>query len=242
MPVREGDVTKIGFWLETENQKSCEMARVAGFDFVIFDMEHGIISDNTVDRLLPYCLHLGLAAYVRVSEATQPRIQTALDIGATGVILPQIADLAHARAVTRFAKFPPLGSRGLGYSRTQGYGAASDEFIAGENAERLCFPMIETVGAYEQADEIAALPCVDGLFIGPSDLSLNRGRGVFSASPADMADMERIAKAARQAGKPWAAAAGNPHYRREAIKMGAAFLTAADDLSALLEGFKALRN
>lgn len=235
-------MTEIGFWLETENQKSCEMARVAGYDFVIFDMEHGIISDNALDRLIPYCNHLGFKTYVRVSEATQPRIQTALDIGVTGVILPQILNLAHARAVTSFAKFPPLGLRGLGYSRTQGYGAASNEFIADENAKRLCFPMIETAGAFEDVNAIAALPCVDGLFIGPSDLSLNRGRGVFSVNRADIADMERIAEAARSAGKPWAAAAGNATYRREAIRAGAAFATAADDLSALLAGFKALQN
>jgi 2-dehydro-3-deoxyglucarate aldolase/4-hydroxy-2-oxoheptanedioate aldolase len=234
-------VTEIGFWLETENQKSCEMARVAGYDFVIFDMEHGIISDNALDRLVPYCNHLGFKTYVRVSEATQPRIQTALDIGAFGVILPQIHDLAHARAVTSFAKFPLLGARGLGYSRTQGYGAASNEFIAEENAKRLCFPMIETAGAFADVDAIAALPCVDGLFIGPSDLSLNRGRGVFSANEADIADMEKIADAARKVGKPWAAAAGNAAYRRQAVRAGAAFVTAADDLSALLAGFKALR-
>ena len=203
-------------------------------------MEHGILDDAALDRLVPFSLCLGLTAYVRVSEASQAKIQTALDIGASGVILPQLRDATHALEVTRFAKFPPLGARGLGYSRTLDYGAASDDYLERENSSRLCFAMIETAGAFADAETIAALPCVDGLFVGPADLSLARGRGVFSASPVDVADMQHIAEAARRAGKLWAAAAGNRDYRAEALKHEPVFVTAADDLSALYAGFKAL--
>ena len=232
--------TMTGFWLETDNQKACEIARLVGYDLVIFDMEHGILDDASLDRLVPLCLSLGLSAYVRVSEATQPKIQTALDIGASGVILPQLRDLAHARDVTRFAKFPPLGQRGLGYSRTQAYGAATNDFIRRENDTRKCFAMIETASAFEVAEAIVDLPCVDGLFVGPADLSLARGRGVFTASPADLADMSHVAALARSAGKTWAAATGHRAYREEALRLEPFFVTAADDLSALYAGFRIL--
>jgi 4-hydroxy-2-oxoheptanedioate aldolase len=98
--------------------------------------------------------------------------------------------------------------------------------------------MIETASAFEDVSEIASLECVDGLFVGPADLSLARKRGVFAARPEDIADMARIARAARQVGKPWAVAAGNPAYRNEALLRGPAFATSADDLSALMLGFR----
>jgi 2-keto-3-deoxy-L-rhamnonate aldolase RhmA len=175
-----------------------------------------------------------------VAEATQSRIQPPLDIGAAGVILPQIRDLRHAETVTRFAKFPPLGARGLGYSRTLNYSGADNEFIARENGQRSCWAMIETAGAFADAAAIAGLPCVDGLFLGPSDLSLARGRGVFSASAADLDDLRVVAGAAASAKKPWAAAAGNRNYRMEALRHDPDFVTVADDLSALQAGFAAL--
>jgi 2-keto-3-deoxy-L-rhamnonate aldolase RhmA len=232
--------TKSAFWLESDYQKACEIARIVGYEAVIFDMEHGILDERALDRLIPFCDEIGLDTYVRVSEATQPRIQTALDIGAVGVILPQIQSLAHARAATAYSKYPPLGARGLGYGRTQSYSMASNAFITAENRDRQCYVMIETAGAFDEVEEIAALSCVDGLFIGPGDLSLARGRGVFAARPEDMEDMKRIAAAATVRGKLWAAAAGNPQYRREALTLDPAFLSSADDLSALLTGFRQL--
>lgn len=232
---------ELAFWLESDSQKACEIARLAGFDIVIFDMEHGILDELVLDRLIPFCSGLGLSSYVRVSEATQPRIQLALDIGAEGVILPQIRDLAHAEAVAQFTKYPPVGLRGIGYSRTMSYDAPTEGYIAAENRDRLCYVMIETPGALASVAQIAGLPFVDGLFIGPSDLSLTRGRGVFQASPADIDDLRMIAAAARQAGKRWAAAAGHPGYRKEALALDPAFIAAADDLSALAAGFRLLR-
>jgi 2-dehydro-3-deoxyglucarate aldolase/4-hydroxy-2-oxoheptanedioate aldolase len=231
---------RTGFWLETDNHKACEIARLAGYDVVVFDMEHGSLDENCLDRLIPFCNGLGLMTYVRVSDAAQPRIQIALDMGAGGVIVPQIRDLAHARQSAAFAKYPPRGARGLGYSRTQNYGAPSDSFIAKENDTKKCLMMIESVGALRDAKAIAALDCVDGLFVGPADLSLARGRGVFSASKEDMADLASVAKAAKSSGKIWGAAASHPAYRKRAIRLGADFVTAADDLSAMVAGFKQL--
>ncbi|MCZ6860645.1 MAG: aldolase/citrate lyase family protein [Alphaproteobacteria bacterium] len=231
---------KSAFWLESDNQKACEIARIAGYELIIFDMEHGVLDTGALDRLVPLCSEIGLETYVRVSEATQPCIQTALDIGAAGVILPQIKNLDHARSATAYSKFPPLGIRGIGYSRIQSYGAASDAFIAAENQDRQCYVMIETSGAFDDVAEIAALDSVDGLFIGPGDLSLARGRGIFAARPGDTDDMKRIAAVAAEKGKPWAAAAGDPRYWKVAAALDPAFLTSADELSAMLIGFRQL--
>lgn len=240
MNTEVGERPGLAFWLETDNQKACEIARLAGFDTIVFDMEHGVLDEIILDRLIPFCNGLGLITYVRVSESTQPRLQMALDIGADGVILPQIRDLQHARSTATFAKYPPLGLRGLGYSRTMAYGSPGEDFAAQENGTRRCYVMIETPGALAEAAEIAALPWVDGLFIGPSDLSLSSGRGVFRATDADFSDLAHIAACAHQAGKRWAAAAGNAAYRKRALALQPDFVTAADDLSALVIGFQTL--
>ena len=80
-------------------KKACEIARLASFELVVFDMEHGILDLRALDRLLPFCQSIGLQALVRVAEATRPNIQHALDIGADAIILPQILGHQHAREV-----------------------------------------------------------------------------------------------------------------------------------------------
>jgi 4-hydroxy-2-oxoheptanedioate aldolase len=230
----------LAFWLESDAHKTCEIARLAGYDTVIFDMEHGTIGETSLDRLVPFCNQLGLATFVRVREANQARIQIALDSGARGVILPQIKHIEHAWNSAPAAKFPPRGTRGMGFSRIQHYGAADDAWAVAQNSATTCYVMIETQGAFDDCEAIARMECVDGLFIGPSDLSLNRGRGVFSCKPADIADMDRIAKAATAAGKLWGAAAGHNAYRAEASLRQPDLLAIADDLTALRLGFDAL--
>lgn len=228
------------FWLQTANQHACEIAHIAGFDSVVFDLEHGVFDLSAVDRLAPFCAAIGLKCFIRVAEAGRPAIQAALDIGAAGVILPQIEDLDHAARVSALAKFPPLGSRGIGYSRTTQYDGATPEFAAAENARRACYAMIETAGGFRDAQAIAALPCVDGLFIGPGDLSLARGRGIFGDTAEDRADLETVAKAAKAAGKLFAAAGPTRGYAKQAAELGAAFVAEGDELTAMMIGFKSL--
>ena len=233
---------KLAFWLETPSQAACEVAAAARFDIALFDMEHGVISNGELDRLVPLCRGLGLETFVRVGTADRLAIQHALDTGADGVILPQIRDAAHAREATAYAKYPPLGSRGMGFGRIQGYGAMADDFAERENRRTLCYAMIETPTALAEAGAIAALDTVDGLFVGPGDLSLSRGRGPNRWREADLADLRAIADAAAGAGKHFATTGGEkPVARALGEEVGAAFMSACDDLSALVAGFGALK-
>jgi len=237
MPRRIATRTQLGFWLMTESHAALEIARIAGFELVILDMEHGAISPEAADVIVPFAKGLGLAVYSRVAAAERVPIQKALDSGADGVIIPQIRDLAHARAVTAFAKYPPLGTRGLGFSRADGYGSNAKDFVRRENRRTLCLPMVETPGALADADQIAALATVDGLFLGPSDLSLTRGRGMLKLDAADFRDARRVARAAKGAGKLFTLSGASDKSRRFAVREGASFIGAYDDLSALVDGF-----
>ena len=226
----------VGFWLMTANPYACEIGREVGYDIVVLDLEHGTWNPESADRVIALGRAIGLTVYSRVSGAARVPIQSALDAGAAAVIVPQIRDVGHARDAASYAKYPPLGTRGIGHSRINRYGGFAPEFLEAENRRTQCIVMIETQEAFDDVERIAALPAVDGLFIGPGDLSLTRGRGLNRDTPADAADHRRIVEAARSAGKAWSMAAGHPRRRRFAADFGAAFITTTDDLSAIRAG------
>jgi 2-dehydro-3-deoxyglucarate aldolase/4-hydroxy-2-oxoheptanedioate aldolase len=229
----------IGFWLMTANAYACEIGAEVGYDFVVLDLEHGTFNPESADQIIALARARGLAVYSRVSGAERVPIQQALDAGADVVIVPQVRHLEHARQATACAKYPPLGTRGIGHSRINRYGGFSPDFLEAENRRTRCIVMIETQEAFDDVERIAALPTVDGVFIGPGDLSLTRGRGLNRDTPADTADHRRIVEAARKAGKPWSMAAGHPRRRRFAADLGAEFVTTTDDLSAIRDGLAA---
>ncbi|KTR03542.1 hypothetical protein NS365_18295 [Aureimonas ureilytica] len=191
------------FWLTAPVFPHVEIARDAGFTAVVLDIEHGTFNLDDLDRVIPFCRALGMRVYAKVLGPLTEPIQQALDFGADAVIIPHIADVAHARDVTASAKYPPLGRRSYAGGRTVGYGPAPDNYASSENARTRCWPMIESREALADVEKIAMLPTVDGLFAGPTDLSMAAGNERYVFSDEDKADIARIATAAKAAGKPW---------------------------------------
>jgi 2-keto-3-deoxy-L-rhamnonate aldolase RhmA len=227
---------QLAFWLESPNFAACEIARMIGFDTVVLDMEHGTIGVESADCVIARCRAAGLRCYSRVAAAERVPVQQALDSGADGVILPQIVDYAHANIAAAYAKFPPLGQRGVGFSRIMDYGinrTIGDEFFAEENARTTCLPMVETPGALRDIEAILALKTVDGLFIGPSDLSMTCGRGSFKFSVEDKQAFSTVAAATRKAGKILGLPATTAEAYSFALAEGATLVTLSDDLTAL---------
>lgn len=230
---------EIAFWLMSANENACEIAALLGYGTAIIDMEHGTFDSLSAARSITVCKAMGLRVFTRVDSAERVPVQHALDFGSDGVILPQIADLAHARRATSFAKYPPIGTRGFGGGKTVRFLPAPEHFVNAENERVKCWAMIETVGALEAVEKIVKLPSVDGLFIGPNDLSLARGRGEYHADGSDHGDISRIAAAARAAGKPWAMPITSPGDRELAGKLGVSFMAISDDVTALRDGLEA---
>ena len=115
------------FWLESPSIAACEIAQLVGYGIVVIDMEHGTTDTKTCDNIVAFCRALKLTCYVRVAAADRLLIQQALDYGASGVMLPQITDAAHAAEVSAYAKYPPLGSRGLPVPGEAAYLLAAEE-------------------------------------------------------------------------------------------------------------------
>ena len=165
-------------------------------------------------------------------------IQQILDAGAHAIILPQVRDLEHARIGSAFAKYPPVGLRGMGTPRSLIYGDTPDDFVVKENTRTMCLVMIETPGALRDVAEIVALPTVDGLLMGPYDLSLTRGRGQYRRTKEDLKDSDRIAGAAKKAGKFLGMNGGDAAGFRAAIASGADLVSIAEDLGAMNAGLR----
>jgi 2-dehydro-3-deoxyglucarate aldolase len=234
-----GHQPDIALWLMTPNEDACEIASMLGYGTIIIDMEHGSFNHASAARSITVCKALQLRVFTRVDSAERVPIQHALDFGSDGVILPQISDLEHARRATSFAKYPPLGSRGFGGGKTVRYLPAPQHFVAAENRRVTCWAMIETPNALADVERIAALETVDGLFIGPNDLSLARGRGEYLADGQDHDDIARIAKAAGAQNKPWAMPIASREDRDFACSLHIAFMAITDERTALRDGLEA---
>ena len=232
----------IGCWLQTPSPWVCEILAAVGYDAVFIDGDHGILSYESIDPILALARSLKLQVFCRVATADRRHIQQALDSGADGLVLPQIRDLAQAREATEYAKYPPLGGRGMGAPRSLNYQDTPSTFVIDENRRTKCFVMIETPGSFEQVAQIAELPTVDGLFMGPYDLSLTRGRGQYQASEADKKDAEIIANSAAMKSK----LLGMPAFSKDdlvfARNHSAYVITIADDVSMLVEGLRTKRD
>jgi 4-hydroxy-2-oxoheptanedioate aldolase len=225
-------------WLSGPNAAAAEIAADIGYRAAVLDIEHGSFDLDALDRFIPLLKGLGLEVLAKVLGPGRGPIQQALDFGADAVIIPHILNAEHAERVCAFAKFPPVGDRSFAGGRTVGYGAPDDEWLKGQDTKTRCYPMIEQAGALREIERILALETVDGVFIGPSDLSLRRDRGVYKRTPADFADLKIVADAATAAGKHWLLPAWSVSEKEFALANNAHTLVLTMEHGALAHGLK----
>lgn len=226
-------------WLSSPGFAAAEIVADLGYGAVVLDIEHGSFDLADLERYIPFLRGLGLDVLAKVLGPERGPIQQALDFGATAVVIPHVESAAHAAAACAFGKFPPLGDRSFAGGRTARYGGFDDDWIARQDKDTRVYPMIEDAGAIEGIADILALPTVDGVFVGPSDLSLRRKRGAYTRSGDDFADLQVVADAARAAGKPWVLPAWSPEEKQFALDNGADQLVLTMEHGAIMAGFRA---
>ena len=159
-----------------------ERMGVMGVESITLDMQHGSIENAHLLGMLQAIRAGGALPLARLAWNRPELIMKALDYGIEGVICPMVDSAAGAAAFVRAAKYPPLGNRSFGPFRAALH--HEGDYFVDANRETMCFVMIETAGAVEELEEIAATPGLDGLYIGPWDLSVSLGL----AGKADFAD------------------------------------------------------
>lgn len=229
----------IACWLSVPDVAFIEIASDVGYGTIVFDVEHGTFDLKDLDRLIPLATHCGLDVLVKVEGPRAEPIQQALDFGAAGVVVPHIGNAAHASAICAASKYPPLGSRSFAGGRPVRYDVPADSYCDDDNRKTRCFAMVETAEALADVEKIVALPTVDGVFVGPSDLSLTRGRGKYRYTEADRADLTRIVEGCLHAGKPWIMPAWRVEEQAFAKQHGAAIIVVAEQQGAMAMGLKA---
>lgn len=195
----------LGMFFDTASTFIMECLGRTGLDFVIIDNEHSPIEAESSAEFILAAERVGLTPLCRVREVSRPAILKLLDVGAQGLIIPQIYNVEQVREVISHAKYYPVGQRGFCPSRKDGWGfdglGSVAETMDYFNRETLLLPQCETVGALESIEEIAALDGVDGIFVGPYDLSISMGMPGEFGRPEFQAALDRIIRACKAAGK-----------------------------------------
>lgn len=165
----------IGSWLTIPHQAVIEILGSAGFEWLTIDMEHSPISIETIMNLIGHIQGNGMQALVRVSKNEEVAIKRVLDAGADGVIVPMIKNKEEAIQAVNFVKYPPLGKRGVGLNRAQKYGTAFDTYQKWVKEEAVVIAQIEHIEAVHNLEEIFSVEGIDGIIVGPYDLSASMG-------------------------------------------------------------------
>ncbi|MFA6136933.1 MAG: aldolase/citrate lyase family protein [Sulfurimonas sp.] len=165
----------IGSWVTIGHPSVIDIMSSAGFEWLVIDMEHTSIDLTMAHNLIATIQANGMKALVRVSKNEEVIIKRILDMGADGIVVPMIKSKIDALEAIDYAKYPPVGKRGVGLFRAQKYGLGFDEYKKWVNEELVIIAQIEHIEAVENIEEIITTDGIDGVIIGPYDLSGSMG-------------------------------------------------------------------
>lgn len=198
-----------GAWQTLPGTNHARAVARAGVDWICVDTEHGNIDDGAMHEAVNAIVKEGVSPIVRIAACESWMVKRALDSGAHGIIVPLIYSVDDAKKIVTAAKFPPQGQRGFGspfatqaFSKTTPGVAGMGEYLMKSNEGLLTIVQIETASALEQVEEIAKIPGIDMLFVGPFDLGNNIGRPILGPMHSELVTaINRIKDAAHAAGK-----------------------------------------
>lgn len=185
------DKPSVGSWLQIPNPSVAEIMGQAGYDWVAVDMEHGSIGTHQLPDLFRALELGGTLPLARLAQGSVKDCKQALDAGAGGVIIPMIDNAGQLEALRQACCWPPIGTRGVGFSRANLFGKHF-EVYAGEAQNPMMIAMIEHIRAVQNLDDILTVKGLDAILIGPYDLSASMGMTGRFDSPEFIAVIDEI--------------------------------------------------
>lgn len=214
-----------------------------GFDGVWFDHEHVGFSMENLEVATLAIRSVGMENFVRIAPTDYALVTRCLEAGAGGMMAAQIHSAEQAEEFVTWTKFAPRGCRGLNTSGYDGGFAslAPAEFCKIANEKTFLAIQIETLGALEECDQIAAIDGVDLLFVGPSDLSQSLGVTGDFFNPKCLEAIDRVSAACRNHGKTWGAVCASPEHADMMTEKGCLMLSPSSDTKIINAGVQAIK-
>lgn len=237
----------VGSFLGMGGAGVAECMALAGLDYCIIDTEHGPFDVETAMDMIRAAELNGMTPLVRVKDGKRNSVLKMLDVGAKGLIIPFLNSVEEMKEIISYGKYFPLGERGVAFGRGAGYGYAEhvknglEDYFRICNRETMLIPQCERVGCLEHIEEITALEGIDGIFVGPYDLSASMGIPGQFDKPEFKEAVARILKACKDHGKFSMIYCGNTEIAKMRLAQGFDSATLACDYNILTEAYQAAR-
>lgn len=183
--------TLLGTMVTLPNAAVAEILADVGFDWLFVDGEHGPLTIHDIEGILQAVGHR-TPCLVRVPAAGEIPIKTVLDLGADGIIVPQVNTAEETERIVQWARYAPLGSRGVGLARAHGYGRRFKEYVETANERTTVVVQAEHIRAVENIESIVKVPGIDAVLLGPYDLSASLGKMGQIDDPAVLSAIDRV--------------------------------------------------
>ena len=235
----------LGTFFQLGGNTAVECLGISGLDFFVIDTEHGPFDVETSIDFIRTAELSGITPFARIKDVSRPSVLKMLDIGAKGLIVPCVNTVEEIKNLVEWSKYYPLGNRGFFTARPAGYGYGDiakdiDKYFNTCNEETLLIPQCETLGCLENIEEIVSIDGVDGIFVGPYDLSIAMGKPTEFQDEDFIKAVNRILKACKDAGKLSFIYTGDNNVAKEYLKDGFDGVAVNFDASIYIKAYKTL--
>ena len=224
-----------GSWVSFAHPSITEIFASHNFDFLAIDMEHGTINLEQAQRIIAASQYYKVACLPRPVSHSNDWIKPLLESGADGLIAPMVNSSEELQELLNDVKYPPLGKRSFGINRAQGYGKDFDDYVSNWNKTSIFIAQIESKSAVDSIEKIVSNPDLDGIMIGPYDLSGSLGVPGQKFHPLVKEAESKVIKACKERGISCGTQLSdfNNDSVQAALDMGYTFIIASSDLFVL---------
>ena len=235
------NIPQFGTFISTNSPDVAEICALAGFDFVVIDMEHGYMNHTDITHLMRAASSAGAMPIVRVTSNDETKILRTLDCGAMGIHIPQINTPEQAKAAINYSKYAPMGNRGVAFHRANNYGLSDlITYMEEANKETMIIFHCESVEALENIDEIVSTPGLDCIMFGPYDMSMSMGMPGQVKTPEMEEAISKMLAACKKHGKIPGIFTSTAEDAKRRVKQGFLYMPVAMDCQIISRSYSQL--
>ncbi len=233
-----------GAWVSYAEPSITETFAMAGFDFLAIDMEHSSITLPEAKNIISISQSFDISCFPRPVSHSNDYIKPLLEFGSDGILIQMVEDPEQVKNLINLIKYPPIGKRSFGVNRAQGYGMNFDSYIKNWNESSIFMVQIESIKGVENIDEILSFDQIDGVMVGPYDISGSLGVPGQLSHPDVIEASKKVIDACKRFGKSCGTQLNDPNYNSisDLFDLGYNFAILGSDLFVLWKWSDSMRN